>query len=184
MTASLNSKFKIDQKIILTFKFQCSILGLQFENWWYGVTWEVARVKQGTALSLNGLVTNCVISGWHLNGLGALNSNRMWSDNWIDFHGQDIMCWEHRTQNASVQLYGTVHLTAFNILVELLNYRQTAHLATYSLRFKRCVFVCRSERLPRILLRNPGFKADLLLNYKTVSVLLMSRMVQPSGRNM
>ena len=90
------------------------------------------------------------------------------------------------SQNASVQLHGTVHLTAFNILVELLNYRtgQTAHFATYSLPFKRCVCVCRSERLSRTLLRNPGFKADLLLNYKTVSVLLSSRMVQPSGRNM
>ena len=184
MSSDMYSKFKIDPKLILTFKFQCNIFGSQFKNWWYGVTWEIARVKQGTALSLSGLVTNCMISSWQLNGLGAISSNRMWSDNWIDFHGQDIMCWEHRTQNASVQLHGTVHLTAFNILVELLNYRtgQTAHFATYSLPFKRCVCVCRSERLSRTLLRNPGFKADLLLNYKTV--LLISRMVQPSGRNM
>ena len=133
--------------------------------------------------SASGLVTNCVISSWHLNGLGAINSNRMWSDNWIDFHGQDNKCWGHSTQNASVQLHGTVHLTAFNILVELLNYRpgQTAHFAAYSLPFKRCVCVC---VVRKDLLRNPGFKADLFLNYKTVRVLLMSRMVQPSGRNM
>ena len=77
MSSKMNSKFKIDPKLILTFKFQCSIFGLQFKNWWYGVTWESARVKQGTALSLSGLVTNCVISSWHLNGLGAINSNRM-----------------------------------------------------------------------------------------------------------
>ena len=74
MSSDMYSKFKIDPKLILTFKFQCSIFGLQFKNWWYGVTWESARVKQGTALSLSGLVTNFVISSWHLNGLGAINS--------------------------------------------------------------------------------------------------------------
>ena len=29
-----------------------------------------------------------LISGWHCSGLGTVTWNRMWSDNWTNFHGQ------------------------------------------------------------------------------------------------
>ena len=44
---------------------------------WYGVMWEIAQVKQGSASLFSGWLTACVISSWHFSG-----------DNWIDFHGQ------------------------------------------------------------------------------------------------
>ena len=112
---------------------------------------------------------------WYLAGTWMalaplIQSNRMWSDNWIDFHGQDIMCWEHRTQNAPVQLHGTVRLKAFNILVELLNYGpgQTAHFATYSLSFKRRVCVSFWKTVQN-LAEKPWFQSWLTLELQNCS---------------
>ena len=44
---------------------------------WYSVMWEIARVKQGSALLLSGWVTACVVPSRHLSGLGAVASNHM-----------------------------------------------------------------------------------------------------------
>ena len=64
---------------------------------WFGVIWGITRVERGSALLLVDGWPPVWLASWHLSGLGAVASNRLWSEEWIDFRGIGQVVTRHKS---------------------------------------------------------------------------------------